>query len=157
MQPIDRQFRFSWDFCVAWALLAVPTLLLTRRLDIGPWYSYYGAIILISLFATFVLYGPILLSRQVVHSGAHGRLVLRVLVSIILTAVFGFVGLSSSGLYSEDNMTVFGFFFVAAAIVYLHWRTDETDGSNGSKGKQDEVKGSPVKPSVDGKNDPLSE
>jgi hypothetical protein len=132
MRPIDRPFRFTWDFCVAWALLAVPAFVLTRRLELGPWYSHYSAVIVLSLFATFVLYGPILLSRQVIHSGAHGRLVLRVLFSIILTAILLFVGLMKSGFYSRGNARILAFFFVAAAIVYLHWRTDETDGSSES-------------------------
>jgi hypothetical protein len=130
MQPIDRPFRFSWDFCVVWALLAVPTFFFTRRVDIGPWYSHYGCIILISLFATFVLYGPVLLSRQIVRSGSHGGVVLRVLISILLVAVLLFMGLMVSGFYSRGNARILAFFFVVMAIVYLHWRTDETDDSS---------------------------
>jgi hypothetical protein len=127
MQPIDRPFRFGRDFCVVWALLAVPTFLLTRRMDLGPWYSYFGCIILISLFATFVLYGPVLLSRQIVRSGVHGWFVLRVLISILLVGVLLFVGLLVSGFYSRSNARILAFVFVAAAIVYLHWRTDERE------------------------------
>ena len=130
MQPVDRPFRFSWDFCAVWALLAVPTFLLTRHMDLGPWYSYCGCIILVSLFATFVLYGPVLLSRQIVRSGTHGWFVLRVLISILLVGVLLFVGLLVSGFYSRSNARILAFFFVAAATVYLHWRTDETDDSS---------------------------
>jgi len=99
-------------------------------MDLGPWYSYCGCIILVSLFATFVLYGPVLLSRQIVRSGTHGWFVLRVLISILLVGVLLFVGLLVSGFYSRSNARILAFFFVAAATVYLHWRTDETDDSS---------------------------
>ena len=125
MEPIDKPFRFTWDFCVVWAILVVPTFLLTHKLDLGPWYSYGSILILLPLFATFILYGPVLVARLVVRSGAHGRLVLRVLISIILAAALLFVGLYVSGFYSRGNARTLAFFFVAAAIVYLHWRTDE--------------------------------
>jgi hypothetical protein len=130
MQPIDRPFRFSWDFCVVWALLAVPTFLVTKRVDLGPWYSHYGCIILTSLFSTFVFYGPVLLSRQIIHSGSHGRLILRVFVSILLAAVLLFVGLMASGFYSPGNARIVAFVFVVIATIYLHWRTDEADDSS---------------------------
>ena len=130
MQPIDRPFRFSWDFCVVWALLAVPAFVLLRREDTGPWYSRYACIIVLSLFATFVLYGPVMLSRQIVRSGSHGRDVLRVLISILLVAALLFVGLMVSGFYSHSNARILALFFVVAATVYLHWRTDETDDSS---------------------------
>src|SRR6266704_7215082 len=87
MQPIDRPFRFTWDFVVVWALLVVPAFLLTRRSDLGSWYAYCGILILLSLFATFALYGPVLLARQVIRSGSRGWFVARVLLSILLAAV----------------------------------------------------------------------
>jgi hypothetical protein len=127
MEPIDKPFRFTWDFCVVWAFLVVPTFLLTHNLDLGPWYSYGGILILLPLFATFVLYGPILVARQAVRSGTHGRLVFRSLISIILAAVLLFFGLLGSGFYSRSNARIIAFLFIIAAIVYLHWRTDERE------------------------------
>lgn len=125
MEPIDRPFRFSWDFCLVWAFLVVPTFVLTHGLDLGPWYSYGGILILLSLFATLALYGPVLVARQVVRSGAHGALVLRALISIILTAILLFVALYVTGFYSQGSARILAFVFVAIAIVYLHWRTDD--------------------------------
>lgn len=113
-----------------WALLAVPTIVLTRGANIGPWYSHYGCVILVSLFATFFLYGPVLLSRQIIRSGSHGWLVLRVLISILLVATLLFVGLLVSGFYSRGNARLLAFGFVVVATVFLHWRTDETDDSS---------------------------
>jgi len=55
MQPIDRPFRFTLDFAIVWLLLAVPAFLVIRRADMGPWYSEAAAVLLLSLFATFVL------------------------------------------------------------------------------------------------------
>jgi hypothetical protein len=124
MDPIDRPFRFTWDFCIVWAFLIVPTFFLTHKLDMGPWYSYASLLMLSSLFAAFALYGPILIARQIVHSGAHGKLVLRVLVSIILAAILLFIGLSVSGFYSQGHARMLAFIFTSVATVYLHWRTD---------------------------------
>ena len=83
MQSIDRPFRFTWDFVVVWALLVVPAFLLTRRSDFGPWYSYCGILILLPLFAAFVLYGPVLLARQIICSDSRGWFVARLFISII--------------------------------------------------------------------------
>ena len=124
MQAIDRPFRFGWDFCVVWALLVVPVFFLTRSFDAGPWYSEAALLVLVSLFATFVLYGPVLLARQVIHSGARGRFAIRVLLSIVLTAVLLFGGLFFSGAYTESRARILGFIFTAGATAYLSWRLE---------------------------------
>ena len=124
IDPIDRPFRFSWDFCVVWALLATPTFLLTRHMGFGPWYSYVGLLILLSLFSAFVLYGPVLLARQVFRSGSRGRLVARALLAILLVAVLLFGGLYFSGLYTESRARVMASFFIIAATLFLSWRTE---------------------------------
>jgi hypothetical protein len=132
MQAIERPFRFSWDFCVVWALLVVPVFILTRSRDFGPWYSEAALLILVPLFATFVLYGPVLLARQVIHSGARGRFVFRVLLSIVLAAVLLFGGLFLSGVYTENRARILGFVFTAAATVYLSWRLERHGNSTTS-------------------------
>ena len=88
MQAVDRPFRFTRDFCVVWVLLVVPTFFLTRLRDFEPWYSEAAFLILAPLFATFVLYGPVLFARQVVPSGSRGWFVARVFLSIVLAAAF---------------------------------------------------------------------
>jgi hypothetical protein len=94
MQPVDKPFRFTWDFCVVWALLVVPTFLLTRHSDfVSPWYSYAGVLILLPLFAAFGLYGPVLLVRQIFRSGSRGWFVARMFFAILLVAVLLFGGL----------------------------------------------------------------
>jgi hypothetical protein len=125
MQPIDRSFRFTVDFCVVWALLAVPVFILTRRSDWGPWYSFAGILILLPLFATFALYGPILLMRQVISSGSRGRFVLQTFLSIVLVAALLLVGLYFSGYYSEDRARMLAFLFTAMATAYLNWRLEK--------------------------------
>jgi len=124
MQAIDRPFRFTWDFCVVWALLVVPFFFLTRSRDIGPWYSEAALLILAPLFATFVLYGPVLLVRKVVHSGSRGWFVLRVFLSVLLVALLLFGGLLLSGAYTESRARIFGFVFTAVATMYLSWRLE---------------------------------
>ncbi len=124
MQAIDRPFRFTRDFCVVWALLVVPAFFVTRRQDVGPWYSEGAFLILVPLFATFVLYGPVLLVRQVIRSGSRGRFVARVLFSIVLAAALLFGGLLLSGIYTESLARILAFVFTIAATVYLSWRLE---------------------------------
>jgi drug/metabolite transporter (DMT)-like permease len=119
MQPIDRPFRFTLDFGIVWALLAVPTFFLIRRADIGPWFSQLAVLILLPLFAAFVLYGPVLLTRQIVHSGSRGWFVLRLLVSILLAAILFAAVLLYTGHADDASWTGTATFF---AMVYLHWR-----------------------------------
>ncbi len=122
MQPIDRPFRFTLDFCVVWAFLAVPTFFLTRRWDVGAWYSCAAVLILLPLFATFVLYGPVLLARQIIRSGSRGWFIARVLLSILVVAFLVFGGLWLSGYYSEGRAHFLAFAYSAFATAYLHWR-----------------------------------
>ena len=129
MQAIDRPFRFTWDFCIVWALLVVPAFLLTRRHDVGPWYSEGAFLILVPLIATFVLYGPVLLVRQVVRSGSRGWFVARAFLSIVLTAALLLGGMLISGFYTESRARIFSFVFTAAATVYLSWRLERHERS----------------------------
>ena len=124
IQTIDRPFRFTPDFCVVWALLLVPTFFLTRSGDFGPWYSEAALLILAPLFATFLLYGPVLLMRQVIHSGARGRFVARLLLSIIFTAALLVGHLLVSGFYTEARGHIFAFVFTAIATAYLSWKLE---------------------------------
>jgi hypothetical protein len=78
----------------------------------------------VSLFATFLIYGPVLLVRQIIRSGSRGWFVARVLLSILLVTVLFFVGLYISG-HGKDVSSLWGFIAAGAATFYLHWRTDE--------------------------------
>ncbi|SRR5258708_2316789 len=124
MQPIDRPFRFTWDFGVVWALLVVPAFVLTHRSELRPWYSCCGLLILLPLFAAFALYGPVLLARQLIRSGSRGWFVARVFFSVIVAATLLFGGLYISGFYTRDGAGILAFLFVAAATVYLNWRLE---------------------------------
>jgi hypothetical protein len=121
MQPIDRPFRFTWDFCVVWAFLTVVTLFVTQGSELAQIrVSYFAILILLPFFATFVLYGPVLLARQIIHSGSRGCFVARVLISILLAAVLFaaimlFTGYGDHGSWWSGAASF-------AAIAYLHWR-----------------------------------
>lgn len=93
MEPIDRPFRFSWDFCVVWGLLTLPIYFLTRDWDLGPWYSYAAFMIVGTLLATFVIYGPVLLMRQMIRSGPRGHQVVRAFLTTLLLLTLFFVAL----------------------------------------------------------------
>jgi hypothetical protein len=127
MKPIDQPFRFTWDFCVAWGLLTVPTLIfvLSGRWDFGPWYSDVAFIIVVPFIATFFIYGPVLFVRRIIQSGSHGWFVLRVFLSVVLVATLLLVGLYFSGFYTEWRARFLAGIFTAAATVYLSWRTEK--------------------------------
>ena len=122
MQPIDKKFRFTWDFCVVWGLLAVPIFFFSRRWDVGPWYSCLAFTIVIPLFATFIIYGPVLLARQIVQSGSRGWFVARVVLSILAVAILIFGGLLLTGTYTEGRGDVLAIVFPGAATFYLSVR-----------------------------------
>jgi hypothetical protein len=126
MEPIDRPFRFTWDFCVAWLLLSIPALIfvLSRWWNFGAWYSDAAFIIVVPFIATFFVYGPILFLRQIIRSGSRGWFVTRVFLAILLVAVLLFGGLYFSGFYTESRAQILAFFFVGAATVFLSWRTE---------------------------------
>ena len=121
MQPIDRPFRPSWDFFVAWLLFALATFWMIRQMMTDqPWYAFCALIIILSLFATIILYGPVLLARQIIRSGSRGWFVARVLVSILLAAVIFAAVLLFTG--RGDHASWWSGAASCVAIVYLHWR-----------------------------------
>jgi hypothetical protein len=126
-QAIDRPFRFTLDFLVVWVLLAFPAFFLIHGGDIGPWYSQAAALILLPLFATFVLYGPVLLARQIIRSGSRGWFVLRVLLSILLGAVLFAAVVLFTG--HGDHAARWTGTATFVAIVYLHWRLRDERGA----------------------------
>src|SRR5438477_12419767 len=121
MQAVDRPFRFTWDFCLVWALLVVPTFFLTRRHDFGRWYSQAALLIVAPLLATFVLYGPVLLFRQVIRSGSRGWYVTRVFLSIVFVAALLLGGLLLSSCYTYCRARLPAFVFISAATRRLPW------------------------------------
>jgi hypothetical protein len=127
VEPIDRPFRLTWDFCIVWVLLEIPTLLLisTGHWEADqPWYSKCAFLIVIPFIVTFILYGPIMFTRQIICSGSRGRFVLRVYLSIVLMATLFFGGLFIFGHHKNiSERCVFA--ATAAAILYLHCRIDE--------------------------------
>src|SRR5277367_3508261 len=120
MHEIDQPFRFTFDFCLIWATLAVVICFIGRQIDLATWYSRSAFIIVASLFATFVIYGPVLLVRQVMRSGSRGWFVLQVCISIILVLCLLFTVLFVSGFWTETRGHLAGFLSAAAATVYLH-------------------------------------
>ena len=127
MHAVDRPFRFTLDFVVVWALLGVPSFFLIRHADIGLWYSKAAALVLLPLFAAFVLYGPVLLARQIIRSGTRGWFVLRVLLSILLGAVLFAVVLLFTG--HGEHAGYWSGTAACAATVYLHWRLRDEQGN----------------------------
>jgi hypothetical protein len=87
MTEIDRPFRITPKFAVLWGCLGVLVGFLIFRYYDGAVYEEVLLTILVSLFATFYLYGPIALARQVGASGERGWFVLRIAVCAVLLEV----------------------------------------------------------------------
>ena len=126
MQPIDRPFRFTLDFCIVWLVLALPIMFLAQRWDtLHTAWSCCILTLLFSLFATFVIYGPVLLVRQIIRSGSRGWFVARVLVTIVLVVALFFGILTFLG-HGKDISSLWVFIVAALAGTYVHCRTNET-------------------------------
>jgi len=125
MQPIDKPFRFTRDFCIVWALLAVGVhLMLRHERPNQTWYSYPAMIIIGSLLATFLVYGPVLLARQIIQSGSRGWFVARVFISIVLAAALFAAILYFTGNRGNHYVTSTGMAFIAT--LYLNSRLKNT-------------------------------
>jgi hypothetical protein len=121
MNPIDQPFRPKWDFFAAWALLGVVTFLLTRGMEKEQgWYCYGSILILLSLFAAIILYGPVLLTHQIIRSGSRGRFVARVFVSTLLAAVLFATFMYFTG--HGDHASWWSGAAAFTALAYLHWK-----------------------------------
>jgi hypothetical protein len=128
MQPIDRPFRFTWDFCIVWAMFALGMPFVTNVSSIGPWYGQVAAMILGPLFATFLIYGPVLLVGQIFKSGRYGFLIAKVLLTLFISAVLVLGLLWYSGYFNETRAGWIAFALSVLATTFLEWRT--RDGSN---------------------------
>ena len=125
-REVDRPFLFTLDFCLVWAALFLISLYLIPSSKDARSYEHPLASLLFSLFATFLLYGPVLLARQIVRSGRRGRLVARVFLSVLLILLVG-GGVFYFIPYTPVDGHVFGFAVGVLATVYLHWRLGSRD------------------------------
>ena len=123
MQPIDKPFRFTWDFCLVWAALAVAIFFIARRWDLGPWYSRVAFFIVGPFIATFFVYGPVLFVRQIIRSGSRGLFIARVFLTIVLVTALFFSILSFLG-HGKDISAVWALAVAGMATAYLHWKID---------------------------------
>ena len=99
MMDIDKPFRITPRFAVVWVCLAVAVGFLAFRHYDGAAYEKVAVTIVGSLYATFCLYGPILLARQVVKSGGRGWFVFQVAMTVVLGAglLFAVVAFANHG------------------------------------------------------------
>jgi len=91
----------------------------------ATWYDFIF-LLFVSVFATFLIYGPVLLVRQIIRSGSRGRFVARVFLSILLATGLFFGVLYVLG-HGKDVSGLWGGVAAGVACFYLHWRTDERD------------------------------
>src|SRR5260221_6159303 len=99
MMQIDKPFRISRRFALVWTCLAGAVGLVVFRRYHGAIYEKVSVTLLGSLYATFCLYGPILLARQVFKSGGRGWFVLQIAVTIVfgLALVFAAFAITNHG------------------------------------------------------------
>jgi hypothetical protein len=80
------------------------------------------AVIGLPLVTSLALYGPVLLSRHIVHSSVPGWFMIRILLSILVLAglFFAVVWFSGNNLQLHETIVVFA--ALQVGVVYLHWR-----------------------------------
>ena len=121
LAEIDRPFRFTWDFCVVWLLLFVVALYALPASKDARSYEHPLASLLFSLFATFLIYGPVLLARQIVRSGSRGRFVGRAFVSVLFLLLIA-AGILHFTPYTPVRGHLFALVAAIVSTVYLQWR-----------------------------------
>ena len=87
MTEIDKPFKITPKFAVLWGCLGVVVGFLIFCYYDGAVYEQVLLTIIVALFATFCLYGPIVLARQVGASGERGWFVLWIAVCVVLLRV----------------------------------------------------------------------
>ena len=92
VREIDKPFRFTWDFCLVWALFFIVALYMVPQSKGAHAYERPLLALMVAVFATFLLYGPVLLVRQIFASGSRGGFVARALVSVLLAQAFAALG-----------------------------------------------------------------
>jgi hypothetical protein len=125
VREIDKPFRFTWDFCLVWALLFTVALCLIPQSKGAHAYEQPLKAMLVALFATFLLYGPVLLVRQIFASGSRGWFVARVLVSVLFVILLG-AGVFCFIPYTPSKGHIFAFVAAAVSTLYLQWRLDSS-------------------------------
>jgi hypothetical protein len=125
MREIDRPFRFTWDFCLVWALFFGIALYFLPPSKGAHAYEHPLAALLVSVFATFLVYGPLLLVRQIFASGSRGWFVARAFVSVLLVILLG-AGVFYFVPYTPSRGDLFVFVAAIASTLYLQWRLDSS-------------------------------
>ena len=125
VREIDRPFRFTWDFCLVWALFFIIALSVLPQSKGAHPYEHPLTALLVAVFATFLLYGPVLLVRQIFASGSRGWFVARALISVLLVTLLG-AGVFFLIPYTPSKGHVFAAVAAGASTIYLQWRLDSS-------------------------------
>jgi hypothetical protein len=125
MSEIDNPFKPKGDFFLCWFLLLVPTCFLLEKYDFASeWYSRLALAIGASLLFVFLLYGPVLLFKQVKSSGTRGVLVFHAFLSSLGLVAIAVIIIYSMDLQSRNEtwarLTILG--TSAIANFYLIWK-----------------------------------
>lgn len=120
MEEIDQPFRPKMDFFIAWGILTIPFVLLTRQwVADSPWYSRVASFIIFPFFATFVVYGPVLFVQQVLRSGLRGRRVFREFLLFVVVASIAGGTLLAVGEHRAARVAIL--LILVAAKLLLDW------------------------------------
>ena len=113
-----------------WVFLAAVMFFMTHRSELAELpVAYYAELILVPLFSTFILYGPVLLARQIIRSGSRGWFVARVFISVVL-AVGAFCFILYVTGHGDNHSQMWSGIAISVALTYLHWRLrDETNAA----------------------------
>ena len=112
MKPIEKQYRFTWDFYILWILIALGIILIAK-----PWQfdmhivSKVAVTIGMPFILAIVLHTFIHFIIAIVQSGSYGFLVLYRFLIFLFSMGLIFGVLLITGLYTESRARFFGFVF----------------------------------------------
>src|SRR5438477_4490826 len=126
MNDLEKPFRPTKAFFVCWAILAIGTIFVIRRLPLdSPWYASIALVVVTSLFFAFVFWGPVMLASQAKSSGILPTVLFRQVIApvlgIIIAAMFA-IHLLSLTWQSELVASLAAFAISAIANCYLAYR-----------------------------------
>jgi hypothetical protein len=122
--PIDKPVRLTWDFLVAYFVLAIPTLWIARPWSWGlPAYSEIIGTVLLPFLAVFLVYCPMLFALSIVRDySKQKRAVAEFFITVAVTCGFYIVVWACNGFEEPPSWAYPAFCTIASYILRLGGR-----------------------------------
>ena len=117
--PIDKPVRLTWDFLVAYFVLAMPTLWIARPWSWGlPAYSEIIGTVLLPFMAVFLVYCPMLFALSIVRDYSNQKRALaEFFIAVVVTCGFYIVVWACNGFEEPPSWAYPAFCTIASYIL----------------------------------------